>query len=382
MTTPLLPVRSIAVGIAAAVLLLTGCGDGRARSEPDRAVRNAGAPRSGELACTASGAYVAGIVFEAVEGAERIVANGFPVYATTGPGSMASPGSGFSTNLAPALVSGSNDVVFAVAPAVHLRGGTEAVGGPGDVPETGPTRFRAWVCGPDGAVLGEAASAASDSAFAAWRAAFEGRWPRWQAMEDSLYAARPALADSAAAAMGRDRVAAAVGVSAALDSARAWAAAHPVAVSVTFERPADPGGAAADGLPSWDAVLREAPVIAAADSARLRAFAVGLRDLMAAEDSLALLAAHMPSVEQRYAIYVAPGPKQDYLQTVRGQVVVDGAVLDWDVEELELQRWADGRVWEITRPGGLFMTPVVQGARRGRDKAYVGEVDGELRVVW
>ena len=366
--TPALYSAVLAVSLLAAALL-AGCGSD-ARPSP--------------AAPCGPGPYVAVVVLDAVRGAERVTANGYPLHVTYGPGSAMSPGSEVARPLTPALVSGRNAVVAAVAPAVEAAGLDRTA-----PPRVGPARFRAWVCGPGGAVVAgdPASAAASDSAFAAWRAAFSARWPGWVAAEDSALAADPALADSLAALVARDRVAAATGAGPALDSARAWAAAHPVAVAVAFVRPG--GGSPSDGEPSFDAVLRDAPVIGGtpADSARLRAYAVRLRDLAAAGDT-ALRSEVVRSVGDAYARRGRPLPPADSLDRAWAAAAAEGTGwfmwgpgdAPFEAGDVRLRSWAGGRVWELYRDGadGLF-----QGPGRGPFKeVFVGEgPGGALRVV-
>lgn len=237
--------------------------------------------------CEVRGEYHVVTVYDAVRGSPRVLTNGYPIHFTYSPGSSAAPGNTVGRNITTALVSGRNEVVVAVAPSVSSPAG--------GAPSGGPARFRAWVCSPDGEVVVAADAAAADSAFVVWERELRARWPAWAAAENSAYRARPALADSFAAVVAEDAAWASVGVGVALDSARAWAAREPVAVRLVFER------GAGDGQPSFDALFREAPVLAgtAADSARLRAYAVRLRDLSVADDGAALYDEFEPSVRDR-----------------------------------------------------------------------------------
>lgn len=304
-------------------------------------------PASAE--CEARGRYTVVAVLDDVYGAERVLVNGFPLVFTTGPGSMMAPGSRHRRDPAAALVSGRNTVTVAVAPAIH--------GGAGP-PAAGPARFHSWVCGPDGSVVPgtRRGVAASDSAFAAWRAELERRWAGWSASGG-----------------------------AAADSAEAWAARNPVAVTASFVRPGGAGGRPSDGAPSFDAVLRDAPVIAgtAADSARLRAFAVRLRDLTAARDTAAVFDAFRPSLADAFAAGGgAEGVGEDsasFMANVRTRVVMDG-VVPFGAGDVGLRSWAGGRVWELYRgeAEGLLEPP----DRSTFRKVFVGEgPDGALHVV-
>ena len=167
-----------------------------------------------------------------------------------------------------------------------------------------------------------------------------------------------------------------VGGGAALDSAQAWVRAHPFEVSVSFERPV---GAAADGQPSFDAVFRDARVIAGtpADSARLRAYAARLYDLTADRDTAALMVELAPSIAGRRLYSGTPLDSAAFYDRNRGAVVhADPA--PFAGAEVELRSWVGGRVWELARSGWQALLLGADGLERA---VYVGEVDGELRVV-
>ena len=293
--------------------------------------------------CERRGAYSVVVVLDEVQGAERVLANGFPLVYTYGPGSWASPGTGHTRALSPALVSGRNVVSVAVAPYV----GTTA----GGAPAVGPTRFRSWVCAPDGAVVAGTARgvASSDSAAAAWVADLSGRWPAWSR-----------------------------GGGAAVDSARAWAAAHPVRVETAFVRPG--GAAPADGEPAFDGVFCEAPVIAGtpADSARLRDYAVRLRDLMAVRDTSALLVEFGPAVRARYETADQPVPWDEFV-VANGRALTGGLLVGFEAGDVALSSWSGGRVWGLQRQDGSRLLAWEEGG--GLTGPYVAEVDGALRVV-
>ena len=280
------PPRRYRLALALVALTVSACGRGEAAPGD-------GAP--GGDALGPSGEYE--VVFEAVDlsGSYVLTANGFPVERP--PLTIrARPGQEFGAFLTPALVSGENRAAVEVVPSVRRTSGGVAAG---------PVRLRLWVEGPDGSVVPGSARgvAASDSAFGRWRAELERRWPGWVAAEDSALAADPALARALADSVGRDPRAGAYGVGPALDSARAWAAAHPVVVATAFVRPG--GARPSDGAPSFDAVFRSAPVIrgTAADSARLRDYAVRLRDLTVARDTAALWDEFEPAFADDYLVW-------------------------------------------------------------------------------
>ena len=198
-----------------------------------------------------------------------------------------------------------------------------------------------------------------------------------------MFAADPGLLAALADSVSADPEAGAYGVGPALDSARAWARAHPVVVATSFVRPG--GSRPSDGGPAFDGVFRRAPVIrgAAADSARLRRYAVHLGRLMAEADTAALWEAFEPAYADAFAAAGgADGVGQDsasFMAGTRSRVVMSRAVT-FEAEDVRLRSWSGGRVWELYRDGadGLF-----QGLERGPFReVYVGEgADGRLRVV-
>ena len=61
-------------------------------------------------------------------------------------------------------------------------------------------------------------------------------------------------------------------------------------------------------------------------------------------------------------------------------IVVEDAVLDFDDDNIQLQKWADGRIWEIWREGSDVLFSAEDGVGQVRD-VYVAEIDDTLRVV-
>ena len=304
-----------------------------------------------------------------------VLANGFPVHRSS-MGVLSPEGTKLTSALTSALVSGRNTAGYAVAPFLARVG---------DRVEPLPARFTVRVLGPDGAVVpgSERGVAASDSAFAAWRARLEARWPGWLAMEDSAYAADPALARAVADSVATDPNARVVGAGPALEAARAWAEAHPVVVETSFVRPG--GARPTDGQPSFDGVFRGAPVIrgTAADSARLRDYAARLYRLNVARDTAAVWEALSYARLREYeAAGGARGVGLDsagYVATSRSNVIMDDAA-PFDAADVALRSWSGGRVWELYRPGARgLLESRSQGSFR---PIFVAEVDGRLRVVW
>ena len=360
--------------LVAALAALAACGPSGAQGPPG--ARGVSEP------CANDGGYAVAAALDAVWGYEALLVNGFPVGRGPSFGIVAStsPGAVVRADAAPALVSGANAAGVAVVPGVQSPDG--------GVPQAGPVRFRVWVCGPDGAVVAEAAAAEADSAFAAWEAELRARWPRWRAAEDSLYRARPGLRASVDSALAARPSARRFGRGPALDSARAWAAAHPVAVEVSFVRPGGPSPT--DRAPSFDRVLRDAPVIAgtAADSSRLRAYGARLLALAsgrAAGDGAAYYDEMAPAVTDGALLAGRPAIPPDSMRSrwaawaVSGELNDEAGYVPFEASEVRLRSWAGGRVWELYVEEGRGLLRSASGS--GYRSVYVGEVDGRLRVV-
>ena len=344
--------RAVLLAAALAAVSVVGCG----RTAADASPVAGGAPASDH---PPSGCELA-LDGRHEGGHLAVLVNGFPVDR----GSGVSRYRAYRASVSTALVAGANTVAVQMTPLLGRSGRSLTAGR--------PALSAAVACaGGGGAVLGEGAVAA---AHAEWRVGLLERWAGWLAAEDSLLAARPwlaaALADSAAGALGAGP---------ALDSARAWARAHPAEASASFEYVPGPGG------PDFSAVFREAPVIgaAAADSARLRAYAVRLRDLTADRDTAALARAFSGKYADEFAWWGgAEGVGEDsasFAARTRGGVVM-GAFEPFSAEDVRLRSWSGGRVWELYRDGadGLLQEP----GRGPYREVYVGEgPDGRLRVV-
>ncbi|WP_420457098.1 hypothetical protein [Rubrivirga sp.] len=164
--------------------------------------------------------------------------------------------------------------------------------------------------------------------------------------------------------------------------------ANPLVAEAVFVRPG--GRSPADGAPSFDAVFREAPVIAGtpADSARLRAYAVRLRDLLDGADAEGIYREIGPAINDSVGTYqvTAEGTRERDLDDIRREWTRFRT--DFDEPDVGLRSWAGGRVWELYRDdevaGALGKRALLL---RGDDRIetwlrlYVGEVGGELRVV-
>ena len=296
----------------------------------------------------ADSAYHVWLKLDDVAARVVVTVNGLPVDETYGGRVYDNPA--LAVPVSSALVSGRNAVAVEAAPYLTLSGSELVVG---------PVQLRAAVVrgrGLSGAVAGAEITAAEvAAAVAAWEADLQARWAGWSASAGG----------------------------AALDSAWAWARANPVRVATSFTRPG--GAAPSDGEPAFDAALRAAPVIAGtpADSARLRAYAVRLRDLTADRDTAALWAAFEPKYADEYLWWggqaVIGETRSAFLDRTRGGVVMGGAA-PFDEGDVRLRSWAGGRVWELYRDGadGLLQGP---GGGPYRE-VYVGEgPGGALRVV-
>ena len=361
------PAQGGAAALAALALVFAAC-------EP-AAGHAAAAPAP---PCEPTGEYTVGGSLDAVHGAVRVLVNGFPGWPAGDLDlvAMEAPGAGLGTPMTPALVSGRNDVAVEVVPAVR--------GPVGGGPVAGPARLRVWVCGPDGRVV-PGTERGSDPALAAWRAELARRWPAWRAAEDSVLRADPALAADLAEALAADPGAAVMGRGPALDSARAWARANPVVVRTHFVRPSGPDGRPSDGEPSFDGVFRGGPVIGgtAADSARLRAYAVRLLALTAARDTAALVAELAPAVNGEFETHGSGTPytRETWAEAARGGVVFADPE-PYEAGDVELTSWSGGRVWELSRgPGEPLFASAWSGGGRSEMRAFVAEVGGRLRVV-
>ena len=344
MTNATSPVALLAL-LVASWLSLAGCEPASGSPSAADVPGGVGVPPA---AGDPTGEYVVRGVRDDVVGDLRLLVNGFPVWKGYGFAARSRPGAGLAAPATAALVSGRNEAAVEVVPFLQPTADSVAVGA---------VRLRLWVEAPDGAVI-EGTEVSSDSAFAAWERALGERWPGWSGG----------------------------GPAAALDSAWAWAQAHPVRVETAWVRPG--GAAPSDGGPSFDAVFREAPVLGgtAADSARLRDYAVHLRDLVAAGDGAALYDEFAPALRDNATLSGRPPVPPDSARARWAQrSASDGTgVVDSDPAPLApsgvgLRSWSGGRVWELYRPGA-------DGLLQGRDggtyvEVFVGEVDGRLRVV-
>jgi hypothetical protein len=159
----------------------------------------------------------------------------------------------------------------------------------------------------------------------------------------------------------------------ALDSIRAWAQRHPLTVSTTFDNEAGP---------DFSRIFEEAPIIEGtpADSARLRDYAMRLRDLMARKDTAALFEEFRPSIEGRFRAH-SFSDRTAFMKKNRNAVVLEDAILEFSREEVKIRAWCGGRVWELWREGSENQMFFERPSGYGMGELYVAELDGELQVV-
>jgi hypothetical protein len=140
-------------------------------------------------------------------------------------------------------------------------------------------------------------------------------------------------------------------------------------VSTTFDN---------ESGPDFSRIFEEAPVIEGtpADSARLRDYAMHLRDLMIQKDTSALVAEFGPAIRAAYQLGGREGESlAQFRSDYRENLVLEQAEeeLDFSRGAVRLKRWSGGRVWQLRREEA-------EGLLR-RIEVYVAEIGGELRVV-
>ena len=324
---------SLAVTLAVA---LAGCTD----------ASQAGPPSAAGLDAAGTGEYRVDLHVDDVAGRWLVTANGFPVWDRSGQAAT-TVGNRIDPDLTHALVGRANEVRVEVWP--RLRWTPEG-------PAASATSIRGEVVevglGDDGSEVLVSVAGTSfdvDASRPAWERELRGRWERWRSS---------------------------VGASAARDSAGAWAARNPVSAVVGFDN--------ARG-PDFSAVFREAPVLGrtAADSARLRDYAVHLGRLQADRDTAALWDAFEAKYADEYARWGGAGDSASVMAGARSRVVMD-SVATFRSNDVELRSWSGGRVWELYRPGAVGLLQEHDGwpYQGPYQEVYVGEgPDGKLRVV-
>jgi hypothetical protein len=199
----------------------------------------------------------------------------------------------------------------------------------------------------------EITEAQVDSAYAKWKKRAEAAWARFLRSEAAWLEANPDRGQEITWRSGG-----------ALDSMWAWSRDNPVVVSTTFENEAGP---------DFSDIFVEAPVLT--DTARIRDYAMYLRDRMATRDTLALFEAFRPSYADHYIFNRRSGSVEEDEAILKERVIGDFD-LGFKRSDIDLRAWSGGRVWEIKRGG----KPLFEAEWAIRD-VYVAEIEGELRVV-
>ena len=120
----------------------------------------------------------------------------------------------------------------------------------------------------------------------------------------------------------------------------------------------------------------------AADSARLRAYAIELRDLLRSGKAEALYREVQPSVSDDRGFYqIAYSPGRDSALAHIERHWIPEWRTDFEADDIRLRKWSGGRIWEVSqvRPDGRVKPLLYQ--RGSYLRIFVGEVGGELRVV-
>jgi len=152
----------------------------------------------------------------------------------------------------------------------------------------------------------------------------------------------------------------------------------PIEMELTFD---------SEDVPSFRERFVEAPVIE--DTAALKDFAMRLRTAVIERDYETLFNALKPKYVDYNAAY--PGrAKEDrrawFENLFQEHIYSKGLSMDFDREDLKLQKWAKGRIWEVNVDRGealgdeFVLTKMGQKGRSFMD-IFVGKVDGELKVV-
>jgi hypothetical protein len=159
----------------------------------------------------------------------------------------------------------------------------------------------------------------------------------------------------------------------ALDSIRAWAEQNPMTVSTTFDNEAGP---------DFSRLFEEAPVIEGTptDSARLKDYAMHLQSLLREKKGAALYREIRPAAEaSARELGESPPPTSKRRARWRkdaenGEGWFDEKPPEFGRSDVGLDRWAEGRVWELYRRPGR--EPLLGGWN-----IFIAEVEGELKVV-
>ena len=182
---------------------------------------------------------------------------------------------------------------------------------------------------------------------------------------------------------------------------RAWVRAHPLTVETTFEAEHGPDHGWLLGRPveierararhPWERRYKLVGGVralegTAADSARLRAFAVDLRDGLAGRDTAAVFelvrplyqkGAHTPVQVDTLRERIAPALYSKWFRYPHH--------LDYEASGVGLRSWSGGRVWELYRTDSLGKAfgarALLLTGKSGFRRVFAAEVDGRLRAV-
>ena len=281
--------------------------------------------------------YVLDFQVHAVSSRHVITVNGFPVEKQDV--MSRATADRYDVDLSPALVEEENRVTVRMIPYLRSRGGQLRIA---EISYSGKIRRQVAQTGANPVVDNASISKLMvDSVYQAWVERARTKWESYHSPEGAL------------------------------DSIRTWAQRHPMSVSTTFENTAGP---------DYSRIFEGAPVIR--DTARLKDYAMHLRDLFAQRDTLGVYEAHRPKFD---AIDFS---RAEALKTVGSSWLSHDWHLDFDRKDLALRRWSSGRVWEIYRDDALTDTLRKEAlllAGEGRlatwHTIYVAEIDDALKVV-
>jgi len=261
----------------------------------------------------------------------------------------------FDVQLNTGLVGRGNHVQIRLEPLVTRAGKNLSIG---------TIEIEAQVLGPGRSPISGAriTTAQVDSVYKAWSERAREQWEKYLKWEEKWLQEHP---DSSSTITARD--------GGSLDSMRQWTARNPMVVSTTFDN---------ETGPDFSRIFEEAPRLpdTPATRERLKDYAMHLRDLIAQKDTAALVEEFRPAIEGRYQTGTRLS-RSEFMQANRQAVVVENAVLDFTRSDLRVQRWCEGRVWHIWREEATHRGLFQDSSGGGIGKIYVGEIDGELKVV-
>jgi hypothetical protein len=334
------PLKTSVLALVAALTLLSASGcikisnPDEDSSSPEEKQADASGADSEKSSCQGSSARFDLKVRGKHSGGQLTVTlNGFPVEKSTGIMQYSQRRAPLNT----ALVGEENHVAFRSEPLLMGTGGLMI----GEHEELrGGVRCNATPV--SGAKI---TAAAVDSAYRAWTDRARAKWRDYQSRN----------------------------VRGALDSIRAWAEQNPMTVSTTFDNEAGP---------DFSRLFEEAPVIEGTptDSARLKDYAMHLQSLLREKKGAALYREIRPAAEaSARELGESPPPTSKRRARWRkdaenGEGWFDEKPPEFGRSDVGLDRWAEGRVWELYRRPGR--EPLLGGWN-----IFIAEVEGELKVV-